>query len=207
MNRLIDCHTHSLKPDAIVNRLPGDALAEGYSYSMGVHPWEADKFNKESLTAAVANTGVVAVGETGLDALRGPAMEVQEKAFEGHIEVARESGMPIIVHCVKAVDRLLAIKRQMWPDGVWIYHGFRGKPQQAMQLIEHGFHISLGPRFNLLSAAVIPAGRLLIETDDSPESITDVAAAVAAARGVTAEEIIRITGDNLAAITQLKLTQ
>ncbi len=72
----------------------------------------------------------------------------------------------------------MALKKELKPTQPWIIHGFRGKPQQAGQLLRAGFNLSLGPNFNPETARVIPSDRLHIETDDSPVTLKAVASAV-----------------------------
>ncbi len=179
---LFDTHTHSLRPDAWVNRSPADILDPGFAYSMGVHPWNAADFSLTELREAARSPLVEAIGETGLDKLKGPSMECQEAAFRGHIATSEEFRKPLIIHCVKAFDRLLALKKELKPQQRWIVHGFRGKPQLAAQLLAAGIDLSLGPAFNPFTAAIIPADRLHIETDDTDTPIAEVAAAVDKAR-------------------------
>ena len=56
----------------------------------------------------------------------------------------------------------------------WIIHGFRGKPQLAQQLLNKGFYISLGEKFNPETVSIIPVDRLLFETDESPLNINKI---------------------------------
>ena len=58
----------------------------------------------------------------------------------------------------------------------WIIHGFRGKPQLAEALIRQGFYLSLGERYNPMSAAVIPIDRLLAESDGSRLMAAEISA-------------------------------
>lgn len=176
--KLFDTHTHHLRHDAWVNRAPGDILEPGYTYSVGVHPWDADSFDLRALEEAAAHEAVAAIGETGLDTLRGPSLEVQEHVFRAHVNISESLGKPLVIHCVKAFDRLMALKKELKPTQLWIIHGFRGKPQQAGQLLRAGFHLSFGPNFNPDTARVIPSDRLYIETDDSPVALQAVASAV-----------------------------
>lgn len=180
--KLFDTHTHHLRHNAWVNRSPGDTLTDGYSYSIGVHPWEADRFNEKALIEAASNPLVKAIGETGIDMLRGPEPDVQEAVFRRHAELSETLRLPLIIHCVKAYDRIMAIRREIKPEQPWIIHGFRGKPQLARQLLNAGFHISLGPRFNPETARIVPGDRLHIETDDSTASIEEVAKSIEAIR-------------------------
>lgn len=176
--KLFDTHTHYLRHDAWVNRAPGDILEPGYTYSVGVHPWDAGSFDLRALEEAARHDCVKAIGETGLDTLRGPSLDIQESVFREHVRLSEMFGKPLIIHCVKAFDRLMALKKEIKPMQPWIIHGFRGKPQQAGQLLRAGFHLSLGPNFNPETARVIPSDRLHIETDDSPVALEEVASAV-----------------------------
>lgn len=195
---VVDCHTHSLRHDAIVCRQPDEPAAEGYLYAVGCHPWNASDFNESQLEKEASLNSTVAIGETGLDALRGLSPEVQEAAFRRHIELSERLGKPLIVHCVRAFDRLLAIKKEMRPRQPWIIHGFSRKPELARQLLNAGCYLSLGPRFNPATAAIIPADRLLIETDDDPAATIDsVAHSVGQARHTTDKEILTLTSTTL----------
>lgn len=198
--KIVDIHTHRLRKDAIVARRPDEPLPEGYLFSVGVHPWHAGMENVALLPGLLGREDVVAIGECGLDSLRGPEATVQREVFEAQAAMASELDMPLIIHCVKAVDGILAVKRRLKPANPWIFHGFRGKPQQALQLIDNGFYLSFGPRFNPQSAAAIPPERLLIETDDTDADISAVAQAVAEARTTGQEEIMRICSENVSKI-------
>lgn len=129
---------------------------------------------------------VVAIGETGLDALRGAPLDIQEEIFRQHIKASEELGKPLIIHLVKAYDRLMSIRKEMRPAIPWIIHGFRGKPQLVGQLSSAGasnqIYFSIGERFNAESIAVIPSDRLLIETDESAKAISEILHSVAIAR-------------------------
>ena len=88
--------------------------------------------------------------------------------------------------------------RNLRPDVPWVVHGFRGKPQEAEALLKRGIGLSLGPRFNVATAAMIPDGSLFIETDDDPTAdIERVAALVGAARGCTGAEIMALSVANI----------
>lgn len=195
---IVDAHSHALHGDAVVGRSPADVLPAGYIYSVGVHPWVADTFDAAQLEAAARRPEVVAIGETGLDRRRGPEMELQERVFRAHMELSERLGKPLIIHCVKAVDRLLALRKEWRPKCDWIFHGFRGKPATAAQLTEAGLYVSVGQRFNAAAVASIAADRLLIETDEATVGIAAVARSVASVRGCSADELATICAGNLA---------
>jgi TatD DNase family protein len=189
----IDIHTHNstVAPDAIFNS--GCSYIAGRSISIGLHPWHINDNWKSELAniaewAKAAN--VVAIGECGFDMLKSPAdILLQEEIFLAHAQLSEALCKPLIIHCVKAFDRLMSLHKEQRPRQAWIIHGFRGKPQLAVQLIDAGFYISLGERFNPDSAKAIPTDRLFIESDESPLPIADIYTSVAEAKEIPAEQL------------------
>lgn len=127
----------------------------------GIHPAEVT----ETLLTIEPPTGILAIGECGLDRLAETPYDLQMRAFRLQIEYSEKKGMPLIIHCVKAFDDLLRIHHEYHPLQAWIFHGFRGKLQQMRTLLERGFFISFGFRFNEECLIKCPPERLLIETD------------------------------------------
>ena len=167
-----DFHTHRpLSPRAIINTAPGDRRPEGYLYSVGIHPWDsadASQSDFEALLADAKLPDVVAVGECGIDRLRGPQEALQRSAFIPQLEIAETVGKPVIIHCVRATDAILALRRSMRPKVDWILHGFRGKPETARQLARAGIFISLGERFNPDVLSAVDPAMIVRETDMQP---------------------------------------
>ena len=197
---LFDIHTHNIESGSKTAILDSPDYIPERIISLGIHPWNIDngwKKSFHSIEKLATNSNVVAIGECGLDSLRSTATaETQEEVFIAHARLAEEYRKPLIIHCVKAFDRLIALRKSIAPQQPWIIHGFRGKPQLAAQLIKAGFYISLGEHFNRESAKSIPADRLFIESDESRLPIADIYAAVAAARDITTEELARLTETN-----------
>lgn len=165
-----DIHTHNLDAgdDAVIN-LPwgSDLPKEGY-YSIGIHPWDAgaasdDDFDR--MLDLAQNDRVVAIGETGLDALRGPSLSEQERVFIKHIKISEKVGKPVIIHAVRTLHDIIRLRNKLRPAQRWILHGFRGKPALARQLLGAGIDISLGRIYNPETLAVIPSEHLFQETD------------------------------------------
>lgn len=180
---ILDVHTHRPAPGAIVNVDPVDpvTLDPQYLYSVGLHPWNSDRVTPEALArldSLAADSAVVAIGETGLDALRGADIATQQQLFDHHVELSESLRRPLIIHAVKTFPLIIASRRRHNPAMPWIIHGFRGKPQLAEELLRHGFYLSVGARVNPSSLAVIPPDRLLAETDDSPFSISAILSAI-----------------------------
>lgn len=186
---LTDFHTHRHDAaGAIISMSP--AMAESFilknpeaKISVGIHPWDTvDTASLELLDNVAAMSQVVAIGETGLDKLRGASVAVQADILRRHVELSERQHKPLIIHCVKAWDMLLGIRREMNPSQPWGIHGFRGGPQQASQLLAHGFYLSLGEHFNPATAAIIPDDRLLVETDESGLGIDIIIDRISACR-------------------------
>lgn len=167
-SKYADVHTHNLNAgsDAIVNLpIDADVPAEG-SFSVGVHPWHADEpIDWDALRRKAANPRVVAIGETGLDKLRGAPMQIQEEVFLAHVRMSEELAKPLIIHAVGTYNRLVELRKSLRPTQSWLIHGFRGKPELATQLVRAGFEISLGAKYNPNVTAVIPPERLHHESD------------------------------------------
>lgn len=163
-----DAHTHILKHDAVVNRYPGDPMPQGYTYSVGIHPWhtaDASPDQWQQLESLAARSDVVAIGETGLDKQTAVPFQVQLDAFRRHIALSERFSKPLIIHDVRAHQEILALHSALRPTQTWIIHGFRGKPALAQMFLSQGFYLSLGPRHNPDTLAAIPHDRLLRETD------------------------------------------
>lgn len=164
--------------------------------SIGIHPWDLTAENSERLWDVLQrelerrkseNRPCVAIGEAGLDKLAAAPVELQVKIFERQVALSEDCRLPLIIHCVKAVDELLAVKKRLAPLQAWIWHGFRGKAQQASQLLRHGFYLSLGEHYSREAMQAIPASRLFLETDESVLDISDIIRRAAEVRGVDAE--------------------
>lgn len=151
-------------------------LHQRHSFSCGIHPWYSEDSDTQMtyLTEITSNPRIVAIGETGLDKLKGPSLEIQAPLFEKHIEISEKLAKPIIIHCVKAWEELLKIKRNVKPSQPWIIHGYRGKPDLTKKLLSEGFYFSVGEIINVDSMELIPLNRLFCETDEGEMSIREV---------------------------------
>ena len=158
------------------------------SYSLGIHPWKIwPDLLSEQLRFIEENVhfdSVKAVGECGLDKLCDTPFEWQMRAFRGQIGISEKYHKPLIIHCVKATDELLALKKDLKPNQAWIIHGFRGKPEQMRQLTTHGFYLSFGIHFNADTLRETPPDAFFLETDEADVSIRTVYEAAADCRGL-----------------------
>ena len=190
-------HTHNAKcPESEI--LSTDvhlfsSVSKSKFLSVGIHPWyltdhDAEK-QLEILRKVIENKQVIAIGECGLDKLKGPSMEIQTSVFKKEIALAEEHGLPMVIHCVKAYNELVQIKKSTHPQQPWIIHGFRGKEALAKECIQHGFYLSFGPYFQEDALQAVPIEKLFIETDESELSIEEIYLRIAHARGMELEEL------------------
>ena len=190
--------------------------------SIGVHPHEADAhpdLGASALVEASSNPRVIAIGECGLDyhydnSERGS----QRERFEAHIEAARESGLPLVVHTREAEDDTAEILgRAVREGGVsGVLHCFTGTAELARKALDFDFFISLSGIVTFKNARELqdtakwlPKDRMLVETDSpflapvphrgqtcEPAFVADTASFVAELRGEPAEELAESTTAN-----------
>lgn len=188
--------------------------------SVGVHPYDHATVNAEMielLRSHCKNPKVVAVGEIGLDYHReGSDREGQKRAMSLQYDLAREVKLPIIFHIRDGFGDLYEFcKTRDFPESA-VLHCFSGSSETAEIYVKKGFYIAFGGKItyrnstNLIKAAsVVPLDRLLIETDapylspaqrlnepNHPKNTSFVRDKLAEIKGVSPEEIERITSEN-----------
>lgn len=175
---ILDIHTHRqplTTSEAIINCTPQDfSPREGYYYSVGYHPWylSKDESGDWNLPEEIAShPQVLAIGEAGLDKIRGAEFSLQERAFEKQARTAQNCKKPLIIHSVRTYNEIIRFKQTMKPDNPWIIHGFRGKKELANQLLEHGLYLSFGENYRESALQSMPLDRLFLETDESKTDI------------------------------------
>lgn len=199
-----DIHTHhasSAQENAIVNSYPEDfVVSEGKFYSVGIHPWRAHLASEETmqmLTELAALPQVLAIGEVGIDKHSEASLSTQIELFRQQADLAESVKKPLVIHVVKAMDELLAMKRQIHPKQPWIIHGFRGNDNVAATYVSHGFYLSVGEKFQPEALLTIPDNRLFLETDESLLPIADIYSKVAQAKKVPMEQLLQTIGTNI----------
>jgi TatD DNase family protein len=198
-------HTHvSVHPESeILSLAPEELSTDNRSFyaSVGIHPWTLTEENAdiqwETLHESIKDKRIVAIGECGLDKLKGPSMELQTAVFKQEAALAEDSSLPLIIHCVKAFNELIQLKKEISPCQPWIIHGFRGKLPLALDCIRHGFYLSIGSHFQENTLKAIPLDRLFIETDESEESIGSIYQRIAETKGISQQELIEAINKNL----------
>lgn len=187
--------------------------------SVGAHPHEAADHAEATapeLAALATHPRVVGIGETGLDFHYDHSpREVQERVFRAHIAASHESGLPLIVHAREADDAIARILMEACPPA-GVLHCFSSGRALAEAALDLGFYISISGivtfrKAEELRAIVrdVPLDRLLVETDapylapvpyrgkrNEPAYVAATVAAVAALKGVEADELAAATTDN-----------
>ena len=187
---ILDIHTHHPAPQPLAiiacsplefNPLPGQL------YSVGIHPWKTTEDIPEELweklETAAANPQVVAIGECGIDLLKGGPLFRQMLVMKRQALLSEKLKKPLIIHSVRAQEIVIGMRKDLKPDMDWLIHGFRGKPTIAEMYLKAGFQLSLGQHFNNESLSIIPAERLFAETDEADCSIQEVIASLSDSAG------------------------
>ena len=154
------------------------ALAEQYPYvwaAVGVHPHEAKDFvpeNLDELAQLLSHPRVRALGEIGLDYHYDfSEREDQKRVFAQQMDLARELGVPVVIHTREACADTLDILRQ-FPTVQGVCHCFSGSVETARELVNMGYMISFTGNITFKNArrtheviASLPADRIMLETD------------------------------------------
>ena len=179
MHPFINLHTHR-KPQSdeecvirnvyhFMDEKKADTLP--YSVSAGIHPWQLkDDFSLQikQLTKLASCKNIIAIGECGLDRLKGPAIEIQFEALRAQIDIANRVNKPMILHLVKTYSDILAFAHLMKTP--WIVHGFKGNGIEAENMLKKGARLSFGPKLltdETMQALFtsIPLENIYLETD------------------------------------------
>jgi TatD DNase family protein len=199
------------------------ACAERYDNvyaSVGVHPNDANDgtLKVDHLVSLAQHNKVIAIGETGLDYYRSEGdLTWQRDAFALHINVAKTTGKPLIIHTREAqADTIAMMQSEKANDIGGVMHCFTEDVAMAKQCLDLGFYISLSGIVTFKNAVAlqevaryVPLDRLLVETDapylaptphrgkpNYPEYVKLVAEFIAALRGESFEKIADATTEN-----------
>ena len=200
-----------------------DKLTRQYDYiygAVGSHPDVADEVNEAVLeeyrAIVAANPKIKAIGEIGLDYhYEDIPRELQQKAFRLQMALARELGLPAIVHERDAHEDGMKFVEE-FPEVTGVFHCYSGSAEMAKWLVNRGWYIGFtgvltfkNARKALEVAASLPLDRIVLETDcpymspepfrgkrNDPGKLYRMAEKLAELRGITVEEVHRITTEN-----------
>ena len=199
------------------------ALAEKYSHvyaAVGVHPEDCAGFQDgdlEELRQLLRHPKAVAIGEIGLDYYweENPPRDFQQIVFRKQLALASELDLPVIVHDREAHGDSLAIIQE-FPTVTGVFHCFSGSPEMAAELLKRGWYLGFDGPITYKNAkrapevaAITPLDRMVVETDapymapvpmrgkrNDSRYLPYVIEKLAAWKGVTVEEMTRITWEN-----------
>ena len=190
--------------------------------SVGVHPHEADAhpdLGSAALVEAADHERVIAIGECGLDYYYDKSdRSAQRERFQAHIDAARETGLPLVIHTREAeADTVEILSAAVKEGGVaGVLHCFTGSPELARKGLDLGFYVSLSGIVTFKNAQDLqqtaqwlPANQMLVETDSpflapvphrgqkcEPAFVADTAKFVAELRGEDPERLAETTTAN-----------
>lgn len=190
--------------------------------SIGVHPHHSKDFTDltvAQLVEGAEDENVVAIGETGLDFHYGYSEERdQVRSLKTHIEAARQTGLPLILHTREADDMMGDLLEEAYAAGAFtpLLHCYTGGERLARRGLDLGAYVSVSGILSFKSArevreviADIPMDRLILETDcpylapvpmrgrrNEPSYLVHVAEALAALKGLPVEEVLETTTQN-----------
>jgi TatD DNase family protein len=190
--------------------------------TIGIHPHEADNhpdLGASALIAAASHPRVIAIGECGLDYFYDKSdRAAQRERFTAHIEAARATGLPLVVHTRDAEEDTETMLSDAVREGgvTGVLHCFTGSRALAEKALKLGFYISLSGIVTFKNAQdlqetakILPRDRILVETDSpflapvpnrgktcEPAFVADTAAFVADLRGETMDELAENTTAN-----------
>lgn len=185
LRQFSDIHTHlkgvadsicSLPPKEAISMLGSD---NNQYFSLELHPWfVVPKMIEDFLEASTlleGNQHLVAIGECGIDANCNTDIDLQISAFEIALETAKRLHLPVVLHVVKSWEAVFASVEKIFgrrgahsadAEGCrLIVHGFRKNENMARQLIDAGYYISLGEKYNENVVSAIPEDKIYHETD------------------------------------------
>jgi len=199
------------------------ALADKYESvyaTVGVHPHDAKTYNhnvEDELLKLTDNKNVKAIGEIGLDYYRDLSpRKLQQKVFRRQLELSVDLNLPVVIHTRESFEDTLSIVNEFnGKIAGGVFHCFPGDINDACKVIDLGFYISVGgvitfPKAGMANVATeAPLNSILLETDspyltpvpyrgktNQPAYVKYVCEKVAELRGISKEEVEKITDRN-----------
>jgi TatD DNase family protein len=178
----IDVHTHQKKiyPYSNIQVInievnKNEKPAHEGLISVGWHPWDADKSSVNDIQSKLENavqwSGVVALGECGIDRASKVDIGIQKAVFELHMVLSFSEKLPLVVHCVRAYSDLFEVLKKHRFDGKIIFHAYHANETITKQLLNYDSYFSFGQQLYLENIGKIfekiPSNRIFIETDVS----------------------------------------
>jgi TatD DNase family protein len=212
-------------------------LAERYPLlraSVGIHPnncAQAEAGDWESVVALAGKSGVVAIGETGLDRYWDDSpWDLQVEYLHRHIQLSRQTNLPLVIHTRDCIDEAIDLLEAQMAQGLFagVMHSFTGNLKQVQRCLELSLYISLAGMVTFKNAAdlqavakEIPLDRLMVETDspyltphphrghkpNHPAMVAHTLNCLAGLRGMPPDTLANITTANANRLFRLGLAE
>lgn len=199
MTPYIDVHTHRRTSvegvfelfNIVVGR---DDFATDLPFTAGIHPWftaEDTELQYNELKSYADQEAALAIGECGLDKICQTDWGLQEQFFRRQLDLALHLNKPVIIHCVRAYQEVLAILKNRRQTVV--FHGFNKNIVLARQILQQGHYLSLGTDImrGYMDEFIqtLPLDKVFLETDGKPIPIIDIYAYFCTARKINLSEL------------------
>lgn len=197
------------------------ALANTYNnmyIALGIHPESADTYQKEDLTFIeenLSNSKVIAIGEIGLDYhYTKENKTLQIKLLESQLKIAETHNLPVIIHSREATEDTINTLKKYHVKGV--IHSFSGSLETAKIYIKMGYLLGINGVITFKNSKLkevikeLPLEHLVLETDspyltpepfrgkpNEPARIKEIATFISELKGISLEELARITNENI----------
>lgn len=209
MTKRINIHTHqqsTLEEDIeIISVFHHSSIPEDIKFSIGIHPWHAEKNSASALIDELFPKArfAFAIGECGLDRSSSINWEKQVEVFRKQIDLSERFNKPMIIHAVRSYPDIIALHKIYKPFQAWIIHGFQGDVKAMEQLIQHeGIYISFGANIlrenpkHIEALKNTPIDRLFLETDESSISLKKIYNYVSNCLNIPEEKLIEKIHNN-----------
>lgn len=210
-----NAHTHINYENAICNAALGlTQFNKNCYYSIGIHPWDYEKYNCETdnlqqwLCSNVNMPQVLAIGECGLDRSIDVDIELQKNLFLLHVELAQKNNKPLLIHSVRAYSDILQILHATKFKQAIVFHKFMGNAQVCKSFENFNCYYSFGNELFTRSQSVeilqmLPLNKVFFENDNSNISIDEIYEFAAQKLQISVEKLGSIVQENAETTFQL----
>ncbi len=202
-------------------------------FAVGLHPMDMERWTPKTAhlirELAQSDPKIVAIGETGLDLFKAQDQVEQERSLMAHLKIAKDLGLPVIIHCRDAAQPMVNLLQEFWSQQgpvQGVMHCWGGTPEETQLFLDLGFYISFSGIVTFKnakqvheSAQMVSCDRILIETDcpfltpepkrkqrrNEPANVYHVAEKVAQLRKVPLETLAAQTTANASRLFKLPL--
>ena len=181
--------------------------------SAGFHPWHIGNIDLDAachwLTQMALQEQTLAIGEAGLDKVVEVDWETQLIAFQHCIHISEQYEKPLVIHCVRAYNEIIALKKKSKAVQPWIFHGFGKSPEAANMALKAGCYLSFGSglvRENSHAPAALrhtPPDRYFLENDISGIPIETIYARAAEILGKDVAEVQAQVAKNVKSVFEI----